>query len=271
MKPPLPLLSLTQLATRHSDAIAPSIRTALAASAALFPGNSSWDTLIQEISNSLQIILEGMPTTIRRLETANSWQSLYRNAVAHEKARSGGLRIKVGDARHPRHQLYSIFNFDEFSEATATWGARELCRSIGCCVCPYCNLDRISHFPISDGTTYRPDLDHFMPRAKHPWFGMSFFNLIPCCSICNSRIKKGKDFHPDTYSMPLVDDIDSVIEFITVVPASPDKSLHSHLSESQQTGNSRLSHISLGIRARGGSAIEADRATKLLDDRHVIQ
>lgn len=33
------------------------------------------------------------------------------------------------------------------------------------------------------------DQDHFLPKAKCPCVGLSLYNFVPSCQICNSRIK----------------------------------------------------------------------------------
>ena len=48
--------------------------------------------------------------------------------------------------------------------------------------CPYCNRNYIF---IYDKGKIRPEIDHFFPKSKYPYFAMSYFNLIPCCHICN--------------------------------------------------------------------------------------
>lgn len=53
--------------------------------------------------------------------------------------------------------------------------------------CPYCN--RQYTFTINSQKKTKPQFDHFYPKSKYPFFALSFYNLIPCCSICN-HIKK---------------------------------------------------------------------------------
>lgn len=45
--------------------------------------------------------------------------------------------------------------------------------------CPYCTLSNA-------GTT-----EHILPKEKYPEFAINALNLLPCCSICNT--KKGED------------------------------------------------------------------------------
>lgn len=65
--------------------------------------------------------------------------------------------------------------------------------------CPYCN--RQYTYTINKGKNKgaRPQFDHFLPKSEYPYFALSFYNLIPCCSICNHIKLDEKDkelLHP---------------------------------------------------------------------------
>jgi len=61
-------------------------------------------------------------------------------------------------------------------------------------VCPYCN--RQYTFTIEDKKV-SPELDHFYPKSKHPYFALSFYNLVPACSVCNhTKSEEPIDLHP---------------------------------------------------------------------------
>ncbi|MBD8387790.1 hypothetical protein [Dysgonomonas sp. BGC7] len=49
--------------------------------------------------------------------------------------------------------------------------------------CPYCN--RQYTFTIDRKKKARPQFDHFLSKSAYPHLALSFYNLIPCCSICN--------------------------------------------------------------------------------------
>jgi len=59
--------------------------------------------------------------------------------------------------------------------------------------CYYCNKDFILNFNKPKKTsTFQ--LDHFYDKGKYPYLALSFYNLIPSCSTCNSsKVKGGKD------------------------------------------------------------------------------
>ncbi len=89
-------------------------------------------------------------------------------------------------------ELNKIFGYKKFASKTncdKDWNAYILAEKLGVNVCPYCN--RAYTITVSEKTRkiVRPDFDHFFPKAKYPYFQMSFYNLIPACTICNSRLK----------------------------------------------------------------------------------
>lgn len=60
--------------------------------------------------------------------------------------------------------------------------------------CHYCNRMYTTDLVIDDQSgkkenviTYQ--LDHFYEKAHYPYLALSFYNLIPCCSTCNTTIK----------------------------------------------------------------------------------
>ena len=116
--------------------------------------------------------------------------------------------------------LKQIFSYDVFrdgifskTETRTNWNrnpdnitkkpysAHELIKALNIPVCPYCN--RLYITDIEDTKkTLKPDLDHFYPRSKHPVFGLSFYNLIPSCTVCNSRLKGDKPFTTESHIHP---------------------------------------------------------------------
>ena len=66
---------------------------------------------------------------------------------------------------------------------------------LGVTVCPYCNRSYV--FTLRKGT--RPQYDHDFPKSKYPYLCISMYNLIPCCSVCNS-LKHDED----TYHTPFI-------------------------------------------------------------------
>ena len=55
--------------------------------------------------------------------------------------------------------------------------------------CPYCNRNYI--YSLSKSAEIKPEIDHFYPKSLYPYFGVSFYNLIPSCQTCNGIGVKG--------------------------------------------------------------------------------
>lgn len=58
--------------------------------------------------------------------------------------------------------------------------------------CYYCEMAYVNTYTQKGrkGVVKRQfDLDHFLPKAKCPCVGLSLFNFVPSCQVCNSRIK----------------------------------------------------------------------------------
>ncbi|WP_376777223.1 hypothetical protein [Flavobacterium covae] len=64
--------------------------------------------------------------------------------------------------------------------------------------CFYCNIDFINVFQAENGKNKNHyTLDHIFSKNKYPFFSISLFNLVPCCSPCNSKFKLEKEFKRD--------------------------------------------------------------------------
>ena len=80
-------------------------------------------------------------------------------------------------------------------ESQKKWGAYAFLMKLDLSVCPYCNRTFINTVYMTPKSgKARADLDHFLPKAKYPYFSMSIYNLVPSCSVCNSRFKGQKEF-----------------------------------------------------------------------------
>lgn len=57
-------------------------------------------------------------------------------------------------------------------------------------------VNLIKSFKLSDLKKNRNHftLDHFIPKAKFPYFALSLYNLIPSCYSCNSKFKGAMEF-----------------------------------------------------------------------------
>jgi hypothetical protein len=83
--------------------------------------------------------------------------------------------------------LYYLFistNYDGYFEKL------DFIRLIDVDTCVYCNRNYI--YCLKKSERVKPQIDHFFHKAKYPFLGMSYYNLIPICQTCNGPDCKGQ-------------------------------------------------------------------------------
>ncbi|WP_129750044.1 hypothetical protein [Flavobacterium beibuense] len=104
-----------------------------------------------------------------------------------------------------------IFNYKAFRSYKASiYNGYTLAEQLGIDCCPYCNrhytTTHHTYYVNDNGTAVEkrvfPEFDHFYPQKLHPVLALSFYNLIPSCTVCNTHYKNSRDsahlFHPYT-------------------------------------------------------------------------
>lgn len=123
--------------------------------------------------------------------------------------------------------LKPIFDYDAFREGKVPicensgknfkwitndgdgWCCAEFIRGLGVKYCVYCNADSVYSFNIKGGRAlpYASALDHFLPRHLHPYFALNLYNLVPCCTRCNTSLKGKKETDFRSYASPYSDNL----------------------------------------------------------------
>ena len=94
--------------------------------------------------------------------------------------------------------LENIFNYTkgfdgQIADFFVKWSEKLEIRS-----CYYCEMAYVNSYSVLEkkgGVVAKKrqfDLDHFLPKAKCPCVGLSLYNFVPSCQVCNSRIKSKK-------------------------------------------------------------------------------
>jgi hypothetical protein len=99
-----------------------------------------------------------------------------------------------------------------FYESYDKWQAYRWAKIIKADVCPYCNRQYTFTLETTDGRT-RPQYDHFFDKATYPYLSLSFYNLVPSCSICNSSLKGSEKFTLETNVHPYLEGFNNDIKF----------------------------------------------------------
>jgi hypothetical protein len=139
--------------------------------------------------------------------------------IIDEITHAGFSQTTMDNISNPKSTLHQeiceVFNYDSFIGRSASgWGAYRLTQKLHVEVCPYCNRQFISTYYHKGGKT-RPALDHFWSKTKYPYLSVSFYNLIPCCTTCNSSFKGQIDFSLDSHLHPYVEGFGRRMKFRT--------------------------------------------------------
>lgn len=167
------------------------------------------------ISNNLDDFLKGHPRMLESL--IGSIAPLAAAAKANYEASYPGLNTRAINLWF-KNEILRIFNYDfnhnSFTKARKGEMAYKHAQRLNLTTCPYCNAQftfsiKNRHFKT------RPHFDHFFSKSKHPYFALSFFNLIPSCYVCNSSIKGSKEFLYSSHLHPFFDSMDGLYRFRT--------------------------------------------------------
>lgn len=69
-------------------------------------------------------------------------------------------------------------------------------------VCPYCNRNFLDSYSSENGNRrkyyFKGDLDHHYSKNEIPALALSFYNLVPCCKVCNHEKQESekRTFYP---------------------------------------------------------------------------
>lgn len=114
-----------------------------------------------------------------------------------------------------RKGIEHVFNYNLFiKKRKKRYDAYRLAESLDISTCLYCNRNYTNTVIKSNGEKLtRPQFDHYFDKASNPLLAVSFFNLIPSCSICNSSIKGTIKMNLNDYLHPYLDNKINDIRF----------------------------------------------------------
>lgn len=114
---------------------------------------------------------------------------------------------KIFDEIFPYKQIFQKKEDPMFYAAT-------LAHELNTPVCPYCNREYITSVITSkEKKIIGPTFDHFLSQKDYPFLKLSFFNLIPSCTTCNSRLKNQTEFDFEHFLYPYCDSYEGLANF----------------------------------------------------------
>ncbi|MED4284974.1 hypothetical protein P4679_23945 [Priestia megaterium] len=122
--------------------------------------------------------------------------------------------------------LEKIFDYDNFTKEGKVWSGYVLADHLNVGVCPYCNRTFTTTLKKVDGkgNQTRPDFDHYYPKSRYQYLGLSLYNLIPSCGVCNRSLKKSVDFYNNEAIHPYEEEFLEVASFSTNFDYTKDES-----------------------------------------------
>ena len=116
---------------------------------------------------------------------------------------------------YPKDKKGGLVGYAKFiKKDDNNYDAYRLAEKLQVNVCPYCNIN--STFTVIEEENKkitRPEFDHFYDKASYPVLSLSFYNLIPCCHICNSTLKGSIKFSVSTHVNPYSDSFNKHAKF----------------------------------------------------------
>lgn len=101
------------------------------------------------------------------------------------------LSLKVGESECK--ELENIFKYTKGYDSAIAKFFMDNAELLGIKTCYYCETAYVNTYTTWDDgkqeTRRQFDVDHFLPKDKCPLLGLSLFNFVPSCQVCNSRLK----------------------------------------------------------------------------------
>ncbi|TDY14152.1 hypothetical protein [Meridianimaribacter flavus] len=149
--------------------------------------------------------LNSLPNYILKFIKANLDELLSANPLELTELNKKYYSIqKSSNKRKYDSIIKKVFSYKNFSKDKKEYNLNDLSNNISIKYCPYCNRQSTINVRAN---LIKPDFDHYFPQSRYPILGLSFHNLIPSCTVCNSRFKLNKPLRLKFYPHPYMDNI----------------------------------------------------------------
>lgn len=170
------------------------------------------------IRNHLEDLIKGTPSDLERLNL-DFYDAIPQHTALGYTAYLTALEKKKGDRTRSekatitkydkiKTQLHKIINYENWFISSKKLYDYQLAENLDRTTCTYCNRLYTNTVRTEKGEkVMRPQFDHWFPKSKFPLLALSFYNLIPSCSVCNSSTKGDTLFELSTHYHPYDKDI----------------------------------------------------------------
>ncbi|WP_285009615.1 hypothetical protein [Pedobacter faecalis] len=168
--------------------------------------------------DTLTNIIGGLPAELL-VESAYVWEQLVGNFSWEEYnafLKCKNLRLPNADEQQLVNKykdsydlLERLFDYDTWflnGKDEKRYDIYTLAQNLNRQTCTYCNRLYTYTIKTEKGEKIiRPTFDHWYSHSRHPLLALSFYNLIPSCTLCNSSIKRNSDFSTHSHLHPYLD------------------------------------------------------------------
>lgn len=160
--------------------------------------------------NRLEQILQGTPDVLKSIHDE---LVLLINHLYHPQTFDDYLvttkkdKIGLGQIHKFVEDIKAVFNYDWFNslEPSEQYSTYTLTKNLKVRSCIFCNRTfTVTRVSTSKGKLMKPQLDHWYPKSKFPLLAISFYNLIPCCTYCNSSVKGDNELNLQDHIHPYI-------------------------------------------------------------------
>ena len=93
-------------------------------------------------------------------------------------------------------ELDNIFRYYQHYDSKIAKFFRKHADELNICSCHYCELAYVNTYQVIVSGRAKVhqhfDIEHYLPKTHCPILGLSLFNFVPSCQVCNSRIKSSR-------------------------------------------------------------------------------
>lgn len=174
------------------------------------PVNSEGEIFFKALHDHIEDIIIARPLDLE--SNRIKLLPLYENYMNSQLAGIVDAKLIKKKKIEIKDEVLKVFNYSKFTGYNDGDLAYSLARTLEVNVCLYCNRQYTFTLLTKSGKT-RPQFDHFYDKATYPFFAVSFYNLIPSCSICNSSLKNTTEFTISDNIHPYIEGIENNLSF----------------------------------------------------------
>lgn len=155
---------------------------------------------IQDHTNAKGELVEGLQPRWERWRTKNAYfgklpkkiEDLFLASFAQLcEYYDDFLKLKI--CKSDWIELNAIFKYTKGYDSDIATFFMENAELLDIKTCYYCETSYVNTYTTWDKGRQKIrrlfDVDHFLPKDKCPLLGLSLFNFVPSCQVCNSRLK----------------------------------------------------------------------------------